>query len=539
MYMTTRGNGFSMMAFSIPPTAAKGLDPALAKLNGMQFLIQEAGGIGPLIEAVRGASDEQISLAQAQLDYAVREIEQHMLSQRVAMDNHERGLTAWNVRDARDGIGKAIEVITNDAAAAMRDCDRKPGNGRGLRLLDGVMETLAEAVVVTRAIAQASGDTRDQVNADTAQVSWGEMASQTDAFREDVGSRYSDTVHEMLRPSAEIMAAAERNAVASVRPIPELTDRRIWNAASGLRDRDILRHESRKNEVTPLGTEQAARIREQVAGLFEDYHRTFATPGFLRLLHAAAVCAHNGAERSIDRAVDPVKDDVQAKRTVEEEKNSLYGRRYGSRTVEEHTESNRIWREHARKEGEAEAAMAADYRGVVALAHQSLRPDLPVERVMRFDRDEASGVTVGRLDHAGPDDRTILIYDDAGCGNYPGAVLLISATAEQLRDGIPSLADAREAGFDLGSNYRSFGDAVSGLGNAFDRKYFLGSDFVVADAVTVPRPTNEPQYLDRLTESELAARRVGGALSEPRRGRDRKAESEEDARESTWDGPAF
>ena len=510
MYTSYRDDQISMLAFDIPPRAVEGLDPGLRKLNEMQFLIEEVGGIDPLIEAIRGASDEQISLAQGQIDFAVREIEKHMTSHSVAMTMKERGLLSSDVKDARDGISKAITVIMNDAVDAMRACDKKPGDEGKLRYLDAVLEALAEAVVVTRAIATASDDVRDRTNVDAAQIAWGEITSQSNAFREDVGPRYSAQVQSNLRHSSDLMAAAQANAAASTATLPELTLRRMQMTVSGLDSTKVLRWNASRGEVKPLREGHAAKLREDVVSLFNDYQQVYSKPGFLRLLQAAAVTAHWGAESRNDQANNPTKDEDRAKQAYEKDGKSLYGHGPNPTSVAEHLYRMQNWRGMARREGERETALAASYGGLIALANQTLHPDQPLQRVMTFRLDEASGATVGEFSGADAATPALLIYDDAGCGGYPSAVLMVSMPHAAIEEGIPSIESARNHVQAKGSNYRSFADAISGLSNQFDREYFVGEAFVIANPGSIPRPTNEPEFLDRLTPSEMAIRNAGG-----------------------------
>lgn len=490
-YVSYRHGDRSFSAFSIPPSAAEGLDPALRKLNEMQFLIQEAGGIAPLAEAVRAASDEQISLAQPQLAYALKEMKERMVSESVAMSGSERGLKSGDVRDARDAVAKAVRVIAQDARDGMAACDKMPGNQDNLGYLDAVMECLAEARIVTAAIALASGDERDQENALAARAAFAELAPQVDAFRSDVGPRYADRVLELVGSSEAFLSRAAKRAAADMGPVPELTDRRIDMAGNGMPDDEELRLLSHRkpDSIAPLRDGAASKIRDAVAAVLSDYHETFAVGGFVRLLKAAAASAHWQAQRYMGYANKSESCEHEARKSLEEDKksNHRYETTYKT-TYEEKVESIRKMRKGYGRDGERAAALAADFRGILSLAARTLRPDMAQERHMAFALDEASGTVVGRFEDEAPGDPVIVLYHDAGCGGYPEAVLLVGMRTDNLADGVPTIDAVRNNDAVKGSNYRSFGDAMSGLGDDFDQRYFVGARFNLVDPASIPAP---------------------------------------------------
>lgn len=490
-YVSQQYLGRTFTAFSVPPDAADGLDAGLLGLNQVQFLIQQEGGLAELAKAVREASDEQISLAQAQLAYALKEVGEGMLSLCVALEDRERGLKALDVRDARDALAKAVRVIVADARGAMKACDRNPGSASKLSLLNSVMETLAEAKVVTATIAKASRIGRDAETARAAHQAFSALAAEADAFRAEVGPRYAPKVLALLDPSEVTLARAAKRAAADMGPLPELTDRRIALAGIDMPDQQQLWLLSKRKpeEIAPLRAGVAAKVRDAVAGVLSDYHETFGAPGFVRLIRAVAVSAHWQSERYAGYANEREKDEDRARRAAEKDRVS---HRRGGMSYEEHLESYRGTRSMYAHQGRAMAALAADLRGVLALAARQLRPDLPVERRMSFALDEASGAVVGRFEDEAVGDRALIVYDDAGAGGQEGAVLMVSMGAERLADGVPPINDVRWGGdTDPGiktSNYISFQDAFSCLGNAFDQRYFMDERFSVVDAASIPVP---------------------------------------------------
>lgn len=474
-------------AFSVPPGAAPGLDQSLSDLNQIQFLIQQPGGIARLAEAVRAASDEQISLAQPQLTYALKELTEGMLSYSVAMSIEERGLKAFDVRDGRDAVSKAVRVIAQDARQAMKACDRTPGSKTNLQLLRGVLEMLAEAKVFTGALTKQSGSPRDIENARAADLAFAEIAVQLDSFRAEVGPRYAEKVLAVLDDSATILARAAEQAASDIGPVAELTDRRIGMAGILMPGQERLWKQSLSapNEIAPLGEGLAAKVRDAVASVLSDYHETFGVGGFVRVIKSAAVSAHWQAERYMSYANDPSDDEDKARREVAKDRGRLHR---DNRTVEDYLKDYRSTRQRYKVDGQSASALAADLRGILALAARQLRPDLPQERRMRFAVDEASGAVVGRFEDEQPGDRALVIYDDAGAGHYEAAVLMVSMRAGILMDGVPPIDDVRD-GKDRGmkgSNYRSFHEAISGLGNDFDQCYFVGGRFVIANPGEVP-----------------------------------------------------
>ena len=492
MYVSYRTQGMSFMAVSIPPRPREGFPESLEALGRMQYLVQEPGGIAPLALALRAASDDDVRAAVPQLAFAVKEIREAMVSQSVAMAGEERGLLSSLPGDARSAMFHAVTRIGQDTRAALEKCGEKPGHKGRLRFLQEAFETMAEAAIFAGALAKASGSKRDKDNAKAAVWASRGLAEDVARFRAGVGPRYAGTVRGMLADPAETMAGAQARAAADLGPLPELTDRRIEDVAGTLPPLPIFYGDHRNADGSPVTHRPVdpAEVREQVASLLEDYHATFGVGGFSRLMRQAAVVAHWKAERYLTYALDTNPDEARARAAAEGrelgERRPRYPRK-SSIPYEEWLDHFSKWRAGYQRDGERAAAMAAEFRGLLADAARVLRPDLAEPRRMAFALDEASGAVVGRFRDEDPDDRVLAVYDDSGEGPHKARVMVLALRAGDVEGGVPDLETARRIAV-TGNNYRHLADALSSLGNVRDQQHLLGEEIVPMDLGKVPAP---------------------------------------------------
>ena len=354
-----------------------------------------------------------------------------------------------------------------------------------MRHLNDVFSILAEAVVVTKAITRQTNSSRDVNNDLMASRSFSELARDITALRSSVGPRYERTVLDNLDAPTEAMEIATRRAQETLGPLPEITDKRIGMASLNIPEWTSAEGRGR-NEMPSISPGVAEGIRRKVSSLLEDYVDTFGKGGFVRLLRQAAVVAHWSAERNLERSVNTSSAEENALKRIADKKDT-YGRA-PSISVEERIESHLWFQERSRVSGKTKASMAASLRALLCLVTAELRPDL-VERQMAFEIDENSGAVIGRFADQRSDDCVIAIYDNAGESGYPNAVLVMSLDADDVANGIPRIEDVREPKFSAGSNYRSFNDALSSMGNSFDQGFFAkGSRFVVTNLADAPHP---------------------------------------------------
>lgn len=455
----------SVRSMRIPPRCAEGLDPGLAALNGIDHLVYGERDLTPLMDSIRRASDDQISLARPQLAFAL-DGTKAALRDREIIHSRDRGLLV--VTDCPSGahaLQKAVSHLTDDVRSALQAVDHTPGNAAALSRLRGSMQTLAEAAEFLSQHASTTYADRDIKTARAARTAVLHLGRDIDDFRAGVGSRYAEVVEKHLPGMATIQAEAAAHLRRSLLPPPDLSDRRIEGA--------VQTSTWRSKPEARMNPQEAAAARQAVLGVLQDYQATFHSGGFVPLLRGAAALGARKLDSSIGDASNAHPDEQQARRAAKRPRDTI-GYDGWLRFFEN-------FRENAAERSNALLPLVADLHRIIAETAPAFdRAEMP--RRLLFVPDPESGAVLGEFADEKPGDSGLVIYPTPGAGGFPAAVYVAVIPMDEMRGAVPSLADAQELGYKA-TNFRSMEAVVCGIATRpEDCRFFFGGQAVVVRA---------------------------------------------------------